>query len=778
MNAAAPAELMQRLAAIPASARLRLVPVRHHSPLCAWQLRALIRSERPQRVLIEGPAEANALLPYLAASSARPPLALYTCSRAASDGSGERARRAFYPLAEFSPEWVALREAVRIQAEVIFIDRPAAALMEHAEPGEHEASLLDDHGLGEGERAERVLGASGCRDFDHWWDCHFEAGCQQLTPQNYFERLQRWCLLLRERPDSAQCSARERAMAAHVAAACASGLRTLVVTGGIHTEAIAVLLAQSTPSLIEPADGRAECYLLPYALDRIDAAHDYAAGLPDTGYYQLYWHALERADARPERAAAEAAAQRALHGLKAQGETTGLPDAIEAVLMSERLAALRGVPLGRAEVLDALGACLLRDGLDSAGEALRQQRLRRLLSANVTGSLPRRYPRAPLVEDFRRRAGALGLPLLPGGERERALDLYRSPKHRQISQLLHQLRALGVPYAELHAGPDFAAGTDLERVREIWQLSWRPEVDARLTECQHFGAQLPEAALAALLQRAARHPAEAPRCLVEALRMGLHGSVQPLLQLTAAWSQRCAHLPELSHGLALLSGAWRAAEVLQSAAEIDLPQLLAQVFSRACRQIHWLGQMDRPAAAEVMLALGTLNTLCDEHWAARETFLDALHSLQDATLPAMLRGRAVGILSARGRLTLDATRQRLAAVLDSGLIDAESLCDYLLGFLPLARQVLTSSPALLKAFNAALLEWDEECFLRVLPGLRLAFTALKPREASAVLAAVLALESAPARALGPVSLDAAVLTEFAALLQRHHAAARLWGLHD
>lgn len=793
MSEDAAAALARRLAGIPAGRALRLLPVRHHSPACAWQLRTLIRRERPRHVLIEGPAEATALVRYLGMPGAQPPLAVYACLP--SRDATVPGPRAFFPFAAFSPEWVALREGLRCGAQVRFIDRPAAALLEdHDGIGDDAgdaAATGDDTGDVDplprddlAARAQRVVAAAGSEDFDHWWDRHFEAGGRTVDPDTWFRRLQQWCLLLRERPEPGDCSARERAMAAQVAAAVATGEPTLVVVGGLHVEAIAVLLASSGALPVEAGDGRAECYLVPYSLTRLDSAHAHAAGLPDTGYYQQWWEAAERGEARPERSAAEAAAVRVANGLRERGETAGVPDAIEAVLMAERLAALREVPLGRAEVLDALDGVLfdgmLFDGMLPGGDHARDQRrarLRRLIATDTVGRLPKPYPRAPLVEDFRRRAAALDLPLLPAAT-DRALALYRSTKHREISRLLHQLAALGAPYAELRAGPDFVAGTDLARVRELWRIAWHPEVDARLTECQHLGARLPDAALARLLLRARRHPDEAAACLLEGLRMGLHARIEPLLAAAGHWVDREGALPALVRGLAQLAAAWRAHEVLATDTLPGLPALLARANARAIGLLPWLGRMDPDAANDTNAALATLNTLASEPWADLPALLDALHGIVDAPLPALLRGRIAAILCVRGRLSRAESAARLRAALDAGLLEPQLPCDFLLGFLPLARHVLLGDAALIEAFDAALSQWDEDLFLQVLPGLRLAFTALKPREAASLLQSI--------RGDGRDGDDD---THAPALDAAHHAAlsrlradtariAALWGLHD
>ncbi|WP_432057694.1 DUF5682 family protein [Streptomyces sp. bgisy022] len=97
-----------------------LLGVRHHGPGSARAVRAALEAARPAVVLIEGPPEADPLLPLAADPDMRPPVALLAH---AVDGPG---RSVFWPLAEFSPEWVALRWALEHGVPARFIDLPAA----------------------------------------------------------------------------------------------------------------------------------------------------------------------------------------------------------------------------------------------------------------------------------------------------------------------------------------------------------------------------------------------------------------------------------------------------------------------------------------------------------------------------------------------------------------------------------------------------------------------------------------------------------------------------
>ncbi|MDX6739409.1 DUF5682 family protein [Actinocorallia sp. A-T 12471] len=107
--------------------------VRHHGPGSARALDEALAAQRPDIVLIEGPPEADALIPLAADPGMVPPVALlaYTADAAAPT------RAAFWPFAAFSPEWRALRHAVTSGVPARFIDLPAAhTLAEQAEDDE------------------------------------------------------------------------------------------------------------------------------------------------------------------------------------------------------------------------------------------------------------------------------------------------------------------------------------------------------------------------------------------------------------------------------------------------------------------------------------------------------------------------------------------------------------------------------------------------------------------------------------------------------------------
>ncbi|MFF3243463.1 DUF5682 family protein [Streptomyces sp. NPDC002870] len=143
-----------------------LLGVRHHGPGSARAVRAALDAASPPAVLIEGPPEGDALVALAADEQMRPPVALLAH---AVDDPG---RAAFWPLAEFSPEWVAIRWALEREVPVRFIDLPAAhslalaAAEESADAARPEGPAPD----GEEPLLGRVSAGVGVEAADPEWD--------------------------------------------------------------------------------------------------------------------------------------------------------------------------------------------------------------------------------------------------------------------------------------------------------------------------------------------------------------------------------------------------------------------------------------------------------------------------------------------------------------------------------------------------------------------------------------------------------------------------------
>ncbi|KAA9152787.1 hypothetical protein F3K36_32420, partial [Delftia sp. BR1] len=236
----------------------------------------------------------------------------------------------------------------------------------------------------------------------------------------------------------------------------------------------------------------------------------------------------------------------------------------EAVRLAHGLAALRACHGGRAELLEALDSAVFKEH----AQALRpqpmepqagQQTGQWLLDADDYGQLPPNAPAAPLLVDVQAFCLRHRLPVRPAAPVRKELDIYRSARHRRLSQGLHRLRYLGVPYAQCLAGPDFVAGIGLARVREVWTLGWQVETTVALTEAMRHGSSLQEAAVHRVLERLSQTADTEPaQRVLEVLVMGLDGIAQQVLDTVQAWMERSHDALALARATGCLALAYEA----------------------------------------------------------------------------------------------------------------------------------------------------------------------------------------------------------------------------
>lgn len=583
-------------------AGVHLVPIRHHSPACALALSALLEEVRPATVLIEGPVEYADLLPSLQDPRTVPPVALLSL--------GERTA-SYYPLAEFSPEWVALRWAGEHGAEAVFIDR-SARLREDDDPRSDTRGDARG-GVARTLQAERYLARSrsldalarrlGCRDHDEVWEHLFEdrATADIRSWRDFFSDTLAWAGLARldverEVLDTDGTHAREAVMAAalrrHLPESSAStgadgkgfeapATPVAVVTGGFHTMALldcldatehAAWLPEAQPQPGGPA------WLIRYDYARLDALRGYGAGMPSPGLWQRAWRARtgagplagsgtgsRRAKRRTAQTAPEsAAAARAFAitvvidvatALRGLGEPLGTAQVLATVEQAMRLAALRGRAWpGRCDILDALTSCLVKDETGLSGNL--GAAVVSVLAASDVGEVPEGIATPPLVRQVRDRLRAARFIIDDSVEHRVSLDTSRRPRHRERRELLARLRFVGSGFAHQISGADLVSGTGMGQFLEEWVYSWTPMVEAALVRMAQEAPDLDVLVRTRLAQRLTGElNAEALVALVSELAvMGLGTEAGDVCDRLENSLGRLSDLGELVEALHRLAG--------------------------------------------------------------------------------------------------------------------------------------------------------------------------------------------------------------------------------
>ncbi|MFI6039044.1 DUF5682 family protein [Streptomyces sp. NPDC051315] len=449
-----------------------LLGVRHHGPGSARAVRGALEAARPRVVLIEGPPEADALVPLAADEDMRPPVALL------AHAVDEPGRSAFWPMAEFSPEWVAIRWALEHAVPVRFIDLPATHTLawDKTEPSADRLRV---------DPLAALADAAGHDDPERWWEDVVEhRGAGGRDPLAPFAALEEAMGVLRETYGDAGSDrdpVREAYMRLQVRAAQRDfgEAGVAVVCGAWHVPALRrrTTVAADRALLRGLPKVRTDLTWVPWTYRRLARAGGYGAGIESPGWYG---HLFAAPDRPVERWLAKVAGL-----LRGEDRIVSSAHVIEAVRLAETLAVLRGRPLpGLSETTDAVRAVLC-EGSDVPLALVHD----RLVVGDVLGEVPVTAPAVPLQRDLDRLQRRLRLKP-EASEREMELDL-RKENDAERSRLLHRLRLLRVEWGE----PAVSRGST-GTFRETWRLRWEPELSVRVAEAGVWGTTVLAAATA------------------------------------------------------------------------------------------------------------------------------------------------------------------------------------------------------------------------------------------------------------------------------------------
>ncbi|MFI2116980.1 DUF5682 family protein [Streptomyces rubiginosohelvolus] len=717
-----------------------LLGVRHHGPGSARAVLAALRAARPAAILIEGPPEGDALLPLAADPHMRPPVALLAH---AVDDPG---RASFWPMAAFSPEWVAIRWALDHDVPVRFIDLPAAHSLalketapkepvegpERAEEAEEEVTPVVD--------PIRVLAeTAGYDDPERWWEDVVEhraptgetdggatpsegAPGDALAP---FGALAEAMGALREAyGDGGQPrdAVREAYMRIQLRTARKEfGDGVAVVCGAWHVPALAArtTLAADRALLKGLPKVKTDLTWVPWTHRRLARRSGYGAGIDSPGWYG---HLFEAADRPIERWMTKVAGL-----LRGEDRFVSTAHVIEAVRLAETLAALRGRPLaGLGETTDAVRAVMC-EGSDVPLTLVRD----RLIVGESLGEVPDTAPAVPLQRDLTRSQRTLRLKP-EASERELDLDL-RKETDAARSRLLHRLRLLDVGWGVPVAGRG-STGT----FRESWRLRWEPELHVRVAEAGVWGTTVLTAATAKAASQAVAATALADvTALAEHCLLAELPDVLPVvMKALADRAALDADVGHLADALPALARSLRYGDV-RSTDTAALTEVAAGLAERICVGLPPACTGLDPDGAEALRgqveavhgAIGLLDTGAEPGTGLRGRWDAVLHKLaaRDA-VAGIIRGRATRLLLDEGRLAEDEAARLMGLALSPGTppADAAAWIEGFVGGASGGGMLLVHDERLLGLVDAWLTGVPADQFTDVLPLLRRTFSAYEP----------------------------------------------------
>lgn len=764
-----------------ATERRVFAPIRHHSPACAFMVRAAIRQTRPDMVLIEAPADLETFVPLLCDPGTVPPVALVAVASPARGGATEAedgpdaGRRpadiTYIPFARHSPELVAIREARAIGARVRFIDLPCA---ERRAGSAGAGPPVAEQAFGAADFIQALTRELALRDGDEVWDHLFETRLGQDDWRGFFADTYAYCAALRATTATEILAgddtlAREAAMRWHLREA--GEARVVVVAGGFHVPA----LLDHTAPVVRPATTTLAGHLVRYSEDQLDSRSGYGAGLRFTRWYDRLWDLAEMAQGAPDwgRAALEAGLGFAAASA-AGGRRVGVPQTVELVSLATGLARLKGRE-----------AVLARDLIDAARVALvksetgitdpHSETMVAWLTGHRLGEVPAAAGQPPLIADARARARHARIDLGESLPRPRSLDIRRNRAHRETSRFLYQMSLLETGFARLREGPDFISGHRKGLLHEDWLIAWTPLVETRLITLAGQGVTIPQAAGRQLEAQCRRLAADGQgndlpaltRLVLLGLRAGLARHLGRLVDALGYAIAVSADLGGLAGLIDRLSGAALPDDPLYDPRAPDLVGVCVLAFDQAIALVADLATAPDDALPGRIDDLRTLDAMLRGPFGARfdhRRFLGALDDLlaSRACLPR-LAGAVTALMVRAGHRPSAALATLLRGTLTGVGIAPPERAQALEGMIATAPMLLWLDREILTAANAALADLDETTFLSTLPSLRRGFTRLAPHETDRLAEALGEILSVSAGQLTSGTVpDAALLARAAA----------------
>ena len=703
------------------------LPVRHHAPGAARVVRDAIHRRKPKIVFLEGPAEAQHLVGHVTDKTTRPPLAIYSSFRDDDDVLGMRGilspaqdvpvrLPSWYPLTDYSPEYVAMTSAADVGAEVVFIDLPHWALAPRqeelkAERNEETTTVVVPkvdkaplHELIEGsELLHRLAAAGGYRHWNEAWDSLFEP-IGPIDVEDYRRELATFCAGVRHTTPPHQLEldgtlARERYMWRTIRQALREkGVDpgdAVCVCGGFH-----LFMARGDEDPVEVPWGEVRTTLVPYSFPRLASMSGYAAGNRAPAWYARLWsEAGGDADALVMEHVVDVLAR-----ARRKGMTLATADTLSVVHHAHLLGQLRGRkhPV-LDDIEDAVMTCCCKGDPELDGEQLLAA-MREIGTGTRVGKVTAAVGLLPLVADYRERMSEAGLQEVLDEEKLVAVDLdKRETSDATRSALLHRLRYLGAPIGSLRREEDAFAQTIF---RERWRLKWTPKLEPALVEQSLLGDTVETAAAAKLAQNMASAQGHAGKCcreLLSAVDMDLSGLVDKAEEACGMAIDHDERFRSLVDAFVALSVLERYA-IYREMRRTTLEGLVHRCYARACFSVADAAAVPEEEHESVIEGLKTLaDSVLRRDDLDTDLFAVQARAAATASPSPYLRGAFVGLLVEIRKLPVDDLARELESHAKGNAEQQIASGDFLAGALAVSRTALMlGSAAIVGAVDTVL----------------------------------------------------------------------------
>ena len=472
-------------------------PVRHHSPACSYHLISVIEDYRPEVILIEGAADADFLIPYLADEKTVPPVCIYYSyddKKGIIDDSHEK-YRAYYPFLEYSPEMTAIRVAENNGIDVHFIDMPYADMLVNTGKNKLQLDFGKDDYENEIFYTEKVAYENNCRNFSEFWESRFEIPAADKTAYEFVRGVTALGYYMRQcghndESEHIKNAQREKYMSGNIAEYRKKYSKILVVAGAYH---IAGLLSPETklPRLKKCDSSAKALYLMPYSFLETDSKSGYGPGIPFPSFYQKIWKRLS--DKNIENPYEETVLEYIIKTARytRTKQPVSVPDEINAMTMAKSLANLRDKSsAGVYELTDAVRSTFVKGDINISSSFELDFLYRQLTGMGMGSVAADESIIPPVVEEFHMLCKKYRIKTNSIAYQDMTLETVKKPSHYEKSCFLHRMEFLNTGFCKMLSGADYVNNKDRNLIREQWRCRYSTGVETALTDLSVFGASI------------------------------------------------------------------------------------------------------------------------------------------------------------------------------------------------------------------------------------------------------------------------------------------------
>ena len=462
--------------------------IRHFSPAGAYFVRKFLNENRPDVVLIEGPADFDFLIDDIVSKNLLPPFAVMAYTKEVP------IETVLYPFAVYSPEYQAILWARENNKECHFFDLESNIMLGLESKNEDE--IISD-------APDKIHDKEKTLDFD--MESFWERVLEQSEDMNAYKSGSALFgeSLRNEDEVSLRDIIRESFMKRKIKEIIDSGIdieKIVAITGAFHTSAIQSLDGAMTDKEYDSLKKKdSNITLMPYSYYRLSKRTGYGAGNTAPAYYELLWQGFIKNDKTyHERKYLSLLAKY----MREHGGIVSSAQVIEATMLSRSIANLRGGSIPTlVDLKDAGITCMGGGSFGEMAMGFAQSDI-----GTKIGVVPQESMKTSIQSDFLSRLKALKL--------EKYKELVATPLQLDLREnlrvkskesafldlnrsfFLYRLVTLGIDFAKIERNRQ-----DNATWAENWILQWTPEAEIQIVESVLKGDTIDEAVAFVLGER-------------------------------------------------------------------------------------------------------------------------------------------------------------------------------------------------------------------------------------------------------------------------------------